>query len=72
MLTILGKYLADRLLSHAEFAAAAEVPRVMVSFWVHGRRKPGRDYALAIERATGGAVPASSWSGLKSRKVNAA
>ena len=60
--TLLGAYLSEYGLTHAEFAVAADVPRVMISFWARGHRKPGRDYALAIERATRGAVPAESWS----------
>ena len=60
--TLLGKYLSWYGLTHAEFALMANVPRVMISFWARGHRKPGRDYALAIERATVGAVPAESLS----------
>ena len=57
----LAAYLDERGLTQTAFAALADVPGPQVSMWLSGRRCPGLASALKIERATEGAVPASSW-----------
>ncbi|MEY2669319.1 MAG: putative antitoxin of bacterial toxin-antitoxin system, YdaS/YdaT, partial [Pseudomonadota bacterium] len=37
--------------------------------WANGQRKPGLNEAYAIERATGGAVPAIYWLAKKSSRA---
>jgi DNA-binding transcriptional regulator YdaS (Cro superfamily) len=61
----LGRYLDEHELTQVSFAALSGVPQCQVSAYLNGRRKPGRDNALAIERATGGTVSAESWSRAK-------
>jgi DNA-binding transcriptional regulator YdaS (Cro superfamily) len=43
------------------FAAKSGVPQSQLSLYASGKRRPGYDNRVAIERATGGKVPASSW-----------
>lgn len=57
----LAKYLARHNVPQEAFASASGVPAPMVSLYVSGKRRPGLDYAFAIERATGGEVPALYW-----------
>ena len=57
----LGKFLAEHGMTQATFAALVGAPAALVSQWLAGLRRPGLAYALAIEKATGGAVPAESW-----------
>lgn len=55
----LREYLDNRCgLSARELADAIGVQRAQISQWRNGRngRQPGAAYAVAIERATGGAV----------------
>lgn len=63
MLTGLGEYLKASGVTYAAFATEHGLPSAMVYQWASGYRRPGRDYAVAIEHATGGAVPVESWSG---------
>ena len=48
-------------LTQSDLAQAARVSPVLVSMYVNGKRRPGIAIALAIERATGGAVPHTVW-----------
>lgn len=59
---LLNRFLDDRKLNHTQFAALAKLDRPIVSHYCAGTRKPGLDAAFAIERATGGLVPAKAWS----------
>lgn len=54
-------YLDDARISRAELARRLNTSRGYVTDIVTGRRKPGRDMAIAIERETGGAVPVTAW-----------
>ena len=47
--------------SQAALASDLGISRSHMSELVSGAKKPSLDLAFAIERATGGAVPASSW-----------
>lgn len=64
----LSRFLAEREMTQVKFAALSGVPQCQVSAYLSGRRKPGRENALAIERATAGAVPVSSWAAGRSRR----
>jgi len=58
----LARYLDKHGLTHEEFGISCGLSRSMVSRIVRGGeqgRLPGRDAALAIERATG--IAANSW-----------
>lgn len=61
-MTLLANYLADHGLTQRAFAKLIDAPPPQISMWLSGRRRPGLDYALAIEQVTGGEVPAASWS----------
>lgn len=58
---LLQAFLQRRKLLRSEFADRLPCSRPLLTMWLAGRRVPGRSNALAIERATGGAVPAASW-----------
>jgi DNA-binding transcriptional regulator YdaS (Cro superfamily) len=60
-MTLLANYLADHGLTQRAFAKLIDAPPPQISMWLSGRRRPGLDYALAIEQVTEGAVPAKSW-----------
>lgn len=66
---LLANYLTDRQLTQRAFAKLIAAPPPQISMWLSGRRRPGLDYALAIERVTEGQVPASSWKRTKNRKA---
>lgn len=57
----LTAYLGDTSTSQAKLADVLGISRSHMSLLVSGERKPGLDLAIAIERATNGAVPASFW-----------
>lgn len=57
----LAKFLADENLSQGAFAAKLGVRQSEVSRWLSGLRVPGGELAFAIQRITGGKVPAESW-----------
>lgn len=63
--TALAKYLADRKLSYAAFAALVGADRQRVWRIAKGDRGPSVELAIQIERATGGAVPVESWAAPK-------
>ncbi len=48
-------------IKQAEFAASIGATQSMVSRLINGAAIPSLSLAAKIERATGGAVPASSW-----------
>ena len=56
----LKKWLAETKLSQADFATKAGLSESLVSLLLSGQRRPGIS-AATIERATEGAVPATSW-----------
>lgn len=58
----LGEWLRAKGMGQEEFASRAGVSQSQVSRLVAGkRRNPGTRVALAIERATDGAVPVATW-----------
>ena len=69
--TKLAQYLAENGLSQAEFSRRTLIGRAVLTRYVAGYRKPGLTYALVIEKATAGAVPASYWSGFTPRRKTA-
>lgn len=56
----LGTYLKNHGIRQADFAAAIGATQATVSKLIAGGR-PSLSLAVSIERATGGAVAASSW-----------
>lgn len=58
----LTTYLTETGISQAELSEALGISRGHMSLLASGERKPSLNLAFAIERATKGAVPASSWS----------
>lgn len=64
----LRKFIEISNTSQAKFAAAVGISRGYMSQLVGGSKTPSLDVAFAIERATGGAVPASSWVDAGTRK----
>lgn len=56
-------YLKSTGSSQVAFAKMSGVPQSQISAYLAGRRIPGVKNALAIERATGGAVTVESWEG---------
>lgn len=67
--TKLHHYLTARHESHRAFAERAGIGYLhpMVSQWASAKVFPGLAPALAIEKATGGEVPASYWVELRNR-----
>lgn len=65
----LARYLDSRHETQADFAARVGVTGPIVSMWVTGERRPNVDNAFAIERATGGVVPATAWLKRKRKKA---
>lgn len=55
------EYLRDAGISQRKMAAAIHVDPSVMSRYLSGEARPGLDKAVAIERATDGAVPASCW-----------
>lgn len=47
--------------TQVEFSERSGVPQPLVSKYAAGKRRPHLDYALAIEKATGGKVPVETW-----------
>jgi plasmid maintenance system antidote protein VapI len=58
---LLGAYIRERDLSLSGFAAQVETHSAHLGRLLSGERSPGLELALAIEKATGGVVPAESW-----------
>lgn len=59
--SLLAAYLDRNGLSLRAFAEKVEAPVALVWRWRRGKGTPGNTYILAIDAATGGAVPASAW-----------
>ena len=57
----LAKYLKRNGLTPQEFAASAGLPRITVWRIAEGKRGAGISMALALEKATGGAIKMSDW-----------
>jgi transcriptional regulator with XRE-family HTH domain len=60
----LAQYLTESGVSQAEFGRLAGISSPMICEYVSGKRRPGLDAAFAIERASGGEVPASYWTSI--------
>jgi transcriptional regulator with XRE-family HTH domain len=65
----LGRWLRDRGISQDAFAARVGATQSQISRIVRGDRGPGIELAVAIERATDGAVPVTSWKRRPRRKI---
>jgi transcriptional regulator with XRE-family HTH domain len=63
----LQRYKIDHGLTDDALAALCGIRREMVCRFRRGHRRPSLDDALAIERATQGAVPVQSWGGRKAK-----
>lgn len=57
----LREYLRASQIRHADFARQLHVDPSTVSRWLAGKSQPRISQAIAIESATGGAVPVGSW-----------
>ena len=57
----LAKFLADHAMRQSEFAEMMGISQASVSRLAKGTSRPGLELAVAIEKRTCGAVPASSW-----------
>ncbi|WP_367998669.1 helix-turn-helix transcriptional regulator [Shimia thalassica] len=55
------KYVCRSGLSRTDWAKRLEISKSYMSDLLNGKRIPSLEVAVRIERATGGAVPASSW-----------
>jgi DNA-binding transcriptional regulator YdaS (Cro superfamily) len=60
-MTKLQEHLKSNRISIRDFAARIGVHDSVLSRFSRGLARPSLDTAFAIERATNGAVPASSW-----------
>jgi transcriptional regulator with XRE-family HTH domain len=58
---LLARHLKAKNLTQSAFAEAAGLSSPLISMWLSRRRRPGLKSAVALEAATGGAVPAASW-----------
>lgn len=61
--TLLDDWLRDNGISSYALAKAVGIDQRMVAHWRGGKMLPSLVLAFKIERATGGAVPVSSWLG---------
>lgn len=57
----LQKHLEDNKIGRRDFADLIGVDQSVLSRFCRGLARPGLDKAVAIERATQGAVPAAYW-----------
>ncbi len=60
-MNILSSYLKQSGIRQSDFADAVGVGQAMVSKLARGFARPSLELALAIERASRGEVPVSSW-----------
>ena len=60
-MSTLASFLEANGKSQRKFAAEIDVDPSIVSRLCKAQMRPSLDLAFAIERVTGGAVPASSW-----------
>ena len=73
--TLLAVYLADQKLTAGEFAKRVNADRSQIYRCASGKRGPSVELAIAIEKATKGAVPVEAWAppaAKKSRRSAAA
>lgn len=61
MMMKLSEYLKEAGMSQAAFAALVGVDKSIISRLSTEAMKPSLQLAFAIDRATGGKVPAASW-----------
>jgi DNA-binding transcriptional regulator YdaS (Cro superfamily) len=66
----LSSYLDQKKLSKRSFAGQLGVAGAVISRYCSGARIPTTRFALAIEKATGGVVPASSWAQEEKRRAD--
>jgi transcriptional regulator with XRE-family HTH domain len=59
--TLLDEWLKAQRMQQRELAELAGCSEGSISSLLSGRRNAGRGLALALERATDGAVPVASW-----------
>jgi len=71
-MTRLLTYLTETRTKQAALAETLGVSRGYLSELAGGTKKPSLDLAFAIERATGGAVPASVWVDAPTQNAGAA
>lgn len=57
----LQSYLKSHAIRQEDFAGQIGSTQATVSRLANGTSRPSLDLAVAIERATGGSVPATSW-----------
>lgn len=68
---LFSAYLERQGVKRSAVASALAVSRGYITELANGSKRPGLDLAFAIERHTGGAVPASSWiGGLPAESLN--
>lgn len=60
-MSTLDEHLKQNNIRRRDFAAEIGVHESVLSRFCNGLARPALDTAFAIERATNGAVPASSW-----------
>lgn len=70
--SLLASWLKKRDCSHEQFAEMVGAHRTQVFRAVRGKRRPGLDLAVLIERVTGGAVPVESWTDVPPSRVRRA
>lgn len=58
---LLAKHLKATRQTQSAFAEAHDLSSPLLSMWLSRKRRPGLKSAVALEEATGGAVPAASW-----------
>ncbi len=70
----LASYLADNNLRQKDVADMIDVAQAVISDWANDRRHPSVSNAFRLEKATNGAIPASSWANRqldRSREIKA-
>jgi len=60
-MTQIQRYLSDTGMTQTELATLIGISRGHMSEITSGKKTPGLALAIAIERATNGAVPVMSW-----------
>lgn len=69
--SLLRKYLDEHEETQSAFAERAGVSGGALSDWLAGKRGPDITSAVAIQEATGGAVPVESWARTDGRRHEA-
>ncbi len=65
----LADWLGEPGRTQAKLARDLGLSGASVSAWLSGHARPEAHYRIALERITGGAVPATSWMTDKEREV---